>query len=199
MPNLLANPNSLRPSSSSKPFLNRHVCVVRDEDRYCACLWRYRINCFTARLLSVVGYRTCVDSCWMATCMSGLQSSHEDEFSDACAEVGVVMTIQRNCCRELHHCGASTWIGSRFLVFQHGKIQKGCHAVCTVCHLEAPACHGDLTASKRLTVPPALRNTTTSVKYKIQTGLHVFKIAHEMFFWSRAHHVIHVTQEVRII
>ena len=31
-----------------------------------------------------------------------------------------------------------------------------------------------------------------------QTGLHVFKITHEMFVWSRAHHVIHVTQEDRI-
>ena len=35
--------------------------------------------------------------------------------------------------------------------------------------------------------------------FQIQTGLHVFKIAHEMFLRTCAHHVIHVTQEDRII
>ena len=34
---------------------------------------------------------------------------------------------------------------------------------------------------------------------QIQTGLHVFKIAHEMLFWTCTHHVKHVTQEDRTV
>ena len=34
-------------------------------------------NCFTARLLSVVGLRTCADSCCVANCMSGLHSASQ--------------------------------------------------------------------------------------------------------------------------
>ena len=46
---------------------------------------------------------------------------------------------------------------------------------------------------KKLTVSPSWRNTTTHVKYRL-----VFlcsQIAHDVFLWSRAHHV---TQEDRI-
>ena len=53
----------------------------------------------------------------MANCMSGLHGAMKMGFSDGCAKVGVIMPMQRNCCRELHHCGASTWFGSRFRVF----------------------------------------------------------------------------------
>ena len=42
------------------------------------------------------------------------------------------MTIQRNCCPELPHCRASTWIGSRFRVVQPVKIHTRFHEVCTV-------------------------------------------------------------------
>ena len=73
------------PANLFEPFR-----AVRDEDKCVACLLRYRINCFTARLLSVVGVE---DLCgllldgelyvWSPRC-------HEDEFSDGCAKVGVI-------------------------------------------------------------------------------------------------------------
>ena len=106
------------------------------------------------------------------------------------------MTIQENCRCELHHCRPSTWIGSRFRVFQPVKIHKGFHEVCTVLHLEAPACPGDLKTSKIDGVAFIAQHHHIR---QIQIGLHVFTIAHEMFLWSRAHHVIRVTQEDRTI
>ena len=144
-----------------------------------------------------MGLRTCVASCWMANCMSGLQDSMKMSFSDGCAKVGVIMTIQRNCCRELHHCRTSTSVGSRSRVFQHVKIQQGFREVSTV-FTSKPL---------RLLVisrPEKLCDRVAFIAQhhhfcQIQTGLHVLKIAHEMSFWSRAHHVIHVTQEDQIV
>ena len=48
---------------------------------------------------------------------------------------------------------------------------------------------------KKLTVSPSWRNTTKSVKYRL-VFMCPTKIAYEMFIWSRAHHVIHVTQKI---
>ena len=79
----------------------------------------------------------------MANCMSGLQC-HEDEFFDGCAKVGVIMTIQRSCCRELHHCRASTRIGCWFRVFQPVKIQKRIpRGLYRFFHFRTNACLGD--------------------------------------------------------
>ena len=55
--------------------------AVQEEDKCVACL--RDINFFTARLLSVVGLRTCVDSCWMVNCMSGLQGAMKMSFPTA--------------------------------------------------------------------------------------------------------------------
>ena len=76
-------------------------------------------------LLSIVRLKTCVDSCWMANCMSGLPNAMKVSLADNCAKVGVIMTIQRNRCRELHHCKAPTWSGSRFGVFPTRKDSRG--------------------------------------------------------------------------
>ena len=90
---------------------------------------------------------------------------HEDEFSNG--KVGAMMTIQRNCCREIHHSRASTWISSRFRVVQPVKVQRGFHELSMVSHLEAPAFLGVFKTQKKLTVLPSLRNIITSVKYRL--------------------------------
>ena len=117
-------------------------------------------------------------------------------MSDGCAKVRELLTIQRSCWRELHHCRTSARIGCRFRVFQPVKIQKEFHEICVL-----------FFTSKSLLVlvisrPPKVDCVAFMAQHhhicQIQTGLHVFKIAHEMFFWSRAHHVIQVTQEDRI-
>ena len=92
----------------------------------------------------------------------------------------------------------TTWTvlsSSRFRSFQPAKIQKGFHEVCTVFHLKAFACLGDLKTQKVYCVAFMSQHHHICL---VQTGLHVFKIAHELFVWSLAHHVIHVTQEDRI-
>ena len=101
----------------------------------------------------------------------------EDEFSHGCAKHGVIVNIQRNCCRELHHCGASTWIGSRFRVFQPVKIQKG------------------VSRPNKLTVSTSLRNTT-SVEYKL-----ILMVSESLMRCSSGPvpTIILVTQEDRII
>ena len=68
-----AQSESPRPTISSKPFWT----ISRGSRRrqMCSVLLRYRVICFTARLLSVVGLRTYVDSCWMANCMSSVQGA----------------------------------------------------------------------------------------------------------------------------
>ena len=75
-------------------------------------------------------------------------------------------------------------------------MQQAFHELCAVSHIEAPACLGDLKAQKVDCVAFVGRRRRIR---QMQTGLHVFSIAHEVFFWSRAQHVIHVNQEDRII
>ena len=129
-----------------------------------------------------VGWRTGVDRCRLANCMSGLHGVTKMSLSDRCEKV----TVQINCCRELHHCRASAWICSRFRVFQPVEIQTSKLLLILV-----------ISRPEGFNVSPSLRNTTTSIKYRM-----VFmcsKITHEVFLWSCASHVIHVTQEDRII
>ena len=118
-----AQSQSLRPTSSSKPFWT--VSPGSRRRQVCCVPLRYRINCSTARLLSVVGLRTCVDWCWMSYCMSLSPRYHEDVFFDGCAKVGVIVTIQWNSWRELRHCRASSRIDCRCRVLQPVHIQKG--------------------------------------------------------------------------
>ena len=46
---------------------------------------------------------------------------HVDEFSDGCAKVLAIVTIQKSCCRELHHYRAPTWICSPFFSIFRGQ------------------------------------------------------------------------------
>ena len=132
-----ARSESLRPANSSKPFWT----VMYGSRRWqvlCVPLG-HRIICFTARLLSLVGLRTLCGQLLEGELHVWSPRCHEDEFSDGCANVWVIMAIQRNCCRELHHCQAYTWIDNRCRVFQPVKIQEVVREVCTVYHLETPA------------------------------------------------------------
>ena len=114
-----------------------------------------------------------------------------------CATVGEIVTIQRSYCRKLHHCRGSTWIGSRFRFFQLPKDSEGIRrALYCFFHLEALLC-----LSCDIKTPQVDCLTFVAQHHhirQIQTGLHVSKITHEMFFWSHANHVIRVTQEDRI-
>ena len=67
------------------------------QDKACCVPLRYRINCSAARLLSVVGLRTCVDELLDGELHVWSPRCHADEFSDGCAEVGVIVTIQWSC------------------------------------------------------------------------------------------------------
>ena len=64
---------------------------------------RYRINWFHCALALC---RVIEDLCGYALewRIASSPRCHEDEFSDGCANVGAIMTIQRSCWRELHHC-----------------------------------------------------------------------------------------------
>ena len=85
---------------------------------------------------------------------------------------------------------------SRFRVFQPVKIYKGFHELCTVSHLEAPACLGDRKTQQVDSVSIVAQNHHIR---QLQTGLRVLKTTHEMFVWPCANHVIHVTSKDRLI
>ena len=57
--------------------------ALQKENKCVACFGGFRINCFTARLLSVVVLKTCVESCLMANCMSRLQDVMKMNFPTA--------------------------------------------------------------------------------------------------------------------
>ena len=107
------------------------------------------------------------------------------------------MTVQRG----VAHASSITverlpGLAVRFRLFLPAKIQKGFNVLCTVFHLEAPACLGDLKTQKVHCVSFVPQHHHIR---PIQTGRHVIEIFHEMFVWSRTNHVIRVTRKDRII
>ena len=157
---------------------------------------RYRFNCFTARLLSVVGLRTCVGSCWKANCMSGLQGAIKMSFPTVCPSWSDHDHPEELLTRAPSLSSVyQDWLSvSSFPTCKRfeKRIPRGLYCFF---HLEAPACIGDLKTSKVYCVAFMTQHHHIC---QTQTGLHVFNIGHEMFIWSRAHHILHVTQEDRI-
>ena len=88
----------------------------------------------------------------------------EDEFSDGCARAPSLQRVYLD------------W--QSVSIFQPAKIQKGFHDVCSVFHLKAHAYLGDL---KTQTVDCVAFIAQHHHISQIQTGLHVFNIADEMF------------------
>ena len=141
-------------------FLTRHVWFETKTGDVRA----FEISCklFHCPLAFCCGIEDLCGQLWDGELLVLSPRCHEDEFSDSCAKVGVVLTFRRCCCRELHPCRTSTWTDRRFRVFQHVKTTRS-----EMFSSSKPLLFLVISRPKELTVSPSLHNTTTSVKSRL--------------------------------